>query len=181
MKYILLFCILFSSAWIAGCSSPTIPAVAEQPFFPVNEMVKWNYSTGNNGTVNCVWNADNNLTTIDATTYYTVVESYLSAPQHTDTVFYKQVGDVLYRRIRGSRDYVIADFSLQLNAVAWWDTSARVTVKDDNTITFATTFGADYGYSISFKRGVGIVSQIDNGFVYNQLTLVNYAKRAVAK
>ena len=44
--------------------------------------------------------------------------------------------------------------------------------KTDSIITFETTFREDYGYSITFKRGAGIIRLIRNGFVYSRQILV---------
>jgi hypothetical protein len=37
---------------------------------------------------------------------------------------------------------------------------------------FETPFFADYGYSITFKKDIGITKTIDNGIIYNYRTLI---------
>lgn len=64
------------------------------------------------------------------------------------------------------------DFSLNLYDTAYWRNDLRVIQKTENIIIFQTPFGADYGYSITFKKGIGITNSILNGFAYYRRTLI---------
>ena len=53
-----------------------------------------------------------------------------------------------------------------LNDTAYWENDMTVVQKTKDIMRFEIPFGADYGYSITFKRGIGITNKIQNGFIY---------------
>jgi hypothetical protein len=67
---------------------------------------------------------------------------------------------------------VFADFSLNLNEHAYWLQDLKVTVKNNELMTFETPWGMDYGYSLTFRKGVGMIFSAANGIVYYRTKMI---------
>ena len=91
-----------------------------------------------------------------------------------DTIYYRLVNSVLYSKLPRHEERIIADFSLNENEYAYWDTigDLKVTEKTDTIIKFERPFHIDYGSSVTYKKGIGIIQTRENGFIYYQRNLV---------
>jgi len=156
---------------IAGCESPMDTTPADE-YFPLKVGNKWYYNSIYPDTtyINVIWEV-NGKEEINGKQYFKIVEQNLQI-NHIDTLFYRFDEDTLFCKRINYDERIVADFSLNLNDTAYWQNDLRVVQKTENIIKFETPFGADYGYSISFKKGIGITNTIQNGFVYNRLTLI---------
>ena len=148
----LLFAILF------GCSSPNKPLEKVESFFPLTTGNKWYYnsSTGDTSSIDDVWEITAQKE-IDNKKYYEIIEHHIKNNLN-DTVYYRLNGDTLFSKRIDYQEHIVADFSLNLNETAYWQNDLKVVQKTENIMTFETPYEIDYGYTITFQRGVGIVS-----------------------
>ncbi len=167
-------CLLISLSFLFlfGCESPNEPSLNPGEYLPLKIGNKWYYSTAYPDTtsINIICEV-NGQEDINNKTYFKIVEQNL---QHNflDTLFYRFSGDTLFSIRKNYKEQIIADFSLSLNDTAYWQHDLIVVQKTKDIIKFETLFGADYGNSITFKRGIGIINSVQNGFVYYRRTLI---------
>lgn len=154
-----------------NCGSPTEPTSNPGEYFPLKIGNKWYYNSEYPDTtsINIIWEVIGQEE-ITWKHYYAIVEQNLQT-NRLDTLFFRFNGDTLFRR-GTNREQIIADFSLNVNDTAYWQNDLRVVQKTQDIMIFETPFGADYGYSISFQKGIGIINLVQNGFLYYRRTLV---------
>ncbi|MHB1688114.1 MAG: hypothetical protein ACYCVH_12180 [Ignavibacteriaceae bacterium] len=159
-------------ALLLGCESPNEPVRNVEEFFPLKVGNKWYYNSTNSDTtsIDDIWEITGQKE-IDNKKYYEIIKHYLKY-NLKDTLYYRLNGDTLFSKGINYNEQIVADFSLNINEIAYWKDDLKVVQKTENIITFETPFGADYGYSITFKRGIGIASAIENGFVYYRIKLI---------
>ncbi|HEX2866099.1 MAG TPA: hypothetical protein VHO03_03605 [Ignavibacteriales bacterium] len=162
--------ILFSLSFIAGCKSPNEPPSRPQTFYPLAVGNKWYYNsiTFNYGAVNLDTTTVNlveevtGVKVIDKKNYFEVTSTDLTSGTK-DTTYYRMSCDTLFEIIAKYPENIHADFSLNLNEQAYWDQDVKVTLKNDEYMTFET-FVYDDSYSMTFKRGVGMINSIHYGY-----------------
>ncbi|GAB6283482.1 MAG: hypothetical protein STSR0008_22550 [Ignavibacterium sp.] len=157
---------------IIGCESSTEYSSNPEEYLPLKVGNKWYYNSYSSDTteINLISEV-NGREEIELKSYYRIIERNLQF-NFTDTIFFRFSGDTLFSRNKVSREKIIADFSLNLNDTAYWQNDMTVVQKTKDIMRFEIPFRADYGYSISFKRGVGITNTIQNGFVYYSRILI---------
>ena len=156
---------------LLGCKSPVESVYNTLDYFPLQIGNKWYYNTipSHPDSIDLVWTVTG-LKLINGNLYYSIVENS-SSFAYIDTVYYRFQGTSLLNQRFDTEQY-LADFSLNLNQYAPWRDDLKVIQKSDDIMKFETPFGADYGYSITFKKGIGITHTIDNGIIYNYKTLI---------
>jgi hypothetical protein len=171
MKKIYLL-ILLSFLLLLGCKSPNEPSLNPEEYFPLQIGNKWYYNTvyPDTTSVNIICEV-NGQEEINHKQYYRIVEQNLQY-NFIDTLFYRVNGDTLFSRRINYDEQIIADFSLRLDDTAYWQNDLKVVQKTKDIIKFETPFGADYGDSITFQRGIGITNSVQNGLVYYRRTLI---------
>jgi hypothetical protein len=159
-------------ALLLSCESPIEPISSVKEFFPLKVGNKWYYNSTNSDTtsIDDVWEITGQKT-LNNKEYYEMVTNHLEN-NFKDTLYYRINGDTLFSKRAKFNEQIIADFSLKINETAYWQNDLNVTYKTENTMTFETPFRADYGYSVTFKKGMGISILIQNGFVYYKLKLI---------
>lgn len=164
--------LLFFLSLITGCKSPNEPASMSGEFFPLAVGNKWYYNTNHPDTtsVNLIQEITGQKV-ISKKNYYEMASLNLLSGVR-DTFYYRLNGDTLFVRNAKDGEHILADFSLNLNDAAYWQQDLKVTAKTDEFITFQTPWGPDYGYSVTFKRGVGIINSAENGLVYYRTKLI---------
>ncbi len=159
---------------ITGCDSSIGPSSTLDEYFPLRVGNKWYYNSNYKDTnsINIIWEVGS-LIEINGHQYYEIrQENFNNQNVYSDTSYYRLSGDTLFYYHNNLQEQILADFSLHLGDTTYWQNDLRVTEKTNRSIKFETPFSADYGYSITFKRGIGITSIIQNGFIFNQLTLI---------
>ncbi len=169
-KLIRLIPLLF--ALLLSCESPVEPTGSAKEFFPLKVGNKWYYNLTYSDTTSIdeIWEITGRKT-LDNKEYYQMVTNRLKN-NFKDTLYYRTNGDTLFSKRPEFNEQIIADFSLKINETTYWQDDLKVTKKTGDTMTFETPFRADYGYSITFKKGIGISIQIQNGFIYYKLKLI---------
>jgi len=158
---------------ITGCNSSTGPSSEAYQYLPLNTGNRWYYNSNgisDTNSINVTWEVSGQ-TEINGKQYYELTQQNLTT-NYTDTLFYRFNGDILFCLRVNYPEQIIADFSLDLNDTTYWQNDLKVVEKTGDIIKYETPFSTDYGYSITFKKGIGITSMIRNGFVYNKLTLI---------
>ena len=156
---------------LLGCSSPNEPSSDPEEFFPLKAGNKWYYNTSYTDTdsIDLISEVTGGEV-IGSKLYFRIVEQNLQFG-FIDTVFYRFGGDTLFGKTKNYSEQIIADFSLNLNDAAYWQSDMRVVQKTQDIMKFEVPFAADYGSSITFQRGLGIIETEQNGFVYYRRTL----------
>jgi hypothetical protein len=165
----------FAVIAVPACDSVSDPDFEAKDFFPLIVGNKWTYHTYSNVDISnyTSYHEIKGIKEINGKLYYTLTVN-IPERQEEDSLYYRCSGDTLFCINEYTmNEEVIADFSQQLNDTCWWDKHLVVTEKTKDTFTASSEFLADYGYSISFKRGTGIISTVSNGFVYYKTTLVS--------
>lgn len=164
--------ILLLYTLLLSCESPNGPISNSEEFFPLSIGNKWYYNTNNpdSTTIDDIWEITGQKV-LNNKEYYEMA-IFHSKNNLKDTLYYRLNGDTLFSRRKNYNELIVADFSLTLNEPAYWQNDLKVTHRTENTITFETPFRADYGYIITFKKGVGITVQIQNGIDYQKLKLI---------
>lgn len=157
---------------LIGCESPTELSSNPEEYIPLKIGNKWYYNSvyPDTTSINIIWEV-NGQEEINHKLYYRIVEQNIHF-NFIDTIFYRFSGDTLFCRGKDYDEQIVADFSLNLYDTAYWQNDLRVVQKTNEIMKFETPFGADYGYSISFLKGIGITNSVQNGFVYNRRTLI---------
>ena len=172
-KYLLsLLFILTIIELISGCSqNPTEPEFVNS-FFPLEVGNKWYYNSSypETSTITDVWAIIDNKNIVNKN-YFMVIEQNLNA-NNKDTIYYRINGDTLFSKTKNYDEQIEADFHLNLNETAYWRNDLKVVEKTEDRITFETPFGGDYGYRVTFKKGIGISNLVSNGWVYRSLKLI---------
>lgn len=160
--------------FIWGCSHSTAPTADDYGYFPIEQVSKWFFSTTDGGEriLNTFTQENTGTVQIDGKTYFRVLHTNTLPDTSSQIIYFRKDGNVLYEKNGTANEYIIADFSLDLNSKAYWDTSLTVVQKNDSLITFSTRFGVDYGHSTTYKKNTGLISRVDNGIVYWHTTLV---------
>ena len=171
MKKIYLI-ISLSFLFILGCDSPTEYSLNSEDYLPLKVGNKWYYNSdySDTTTINLISEV-NGKEDIDNKSYYRILEQNLQS-NFIDTIFFRFSGDTLFSRNKSYSEQIMADFSLNLNDTAYWQNNMTVVQKTKDIMKYEIPFGADYGYSITFKRGVGITNTIQNGFIYHRRILI---------
>ncbi len=161
-----------SFLFIIGCDSSTECSSNPEEYLPLKVGNKWyyNYDYSDTTTINLISEV-NGKEEIEYKSYYRIVEQNLQS-NFVDTIFFRFSGDTLFCRKKAYHEQIMADFSLNLNDTAYWQNEMTVVQKTKDIMKFEIPFGADYGYSITFKRGVGITNTIQNGFIYHRRILI---------
>ena len=169
-KIYLIFSLSFLFA--IGCDSPTEYSINPEDYLPLKVGNKWYYNLDYSDTtsINLISEV-NGKEKIGLKTYYRILEQNLLT-NFIDTVFFRFSGDTLFSRRKVYPEQIIADFSLNLNDTAYWQNDMTVVQKTKDIMKFEIPFGADYGYSITFKKGIGIINTIQNGFVFHRRILI---------
>ena len=164
--------ISLSFLFLLGCESPDEPSLSPEEYLPLKIGNKWYYNTAYPDTtsINIICEVKGQEE-INNKIYYKIVEQNLQN-NFMDTLFYRFSGDTLFSRRINYKEQIIADFSLGLNDTAYWQNDLIVVQKTKYIIKYETPFGADYGTSITFQRGIGIINSVQNGFVYYRRTLI---------
>jgi hypothetical protein len=162
------FALLMSFA----CESPNEPFRANEEYLPLKMGNKWYYNSNyqDSSSIDIIWELTQQKE-LNKNTYSEVIKYYLKS-NHRDTLYYRLSRDTLFFRSTDDNDQIVADFSLSLNETAYWQNDLKVVQKTKDLITFETPFGADYGYSITFKKGIGMTNLIQNGIVYQRIKLI---------
>jgi hypothetical protein len=158
-----------------GCSHSTAPTAPDYGYFPIELVSKWHFATTDNVNrliATFVWENAGQVQ-LNNKTYFKILRYNSTPDSSTQTFYFRKDGNILYERTDTLGEHIVVDFSLGLNSKAYWDTSFTVVQKDDSMITFSTQFGADYGNSVTYKKNVGMVSEVSNGFILWQTKLVN--------
>lgn len=147
------------------------PSLSSEEFFPLQVGNKWYYNSSfpDSNSVDFVWEVvgEENF---DGKQYFAITELNLKF-NFISTLYYRFNGATLF--VRGTNfEKILADFSLNLNDTAYWQNELVVVEKTKDIMKFETPQGADYGFSFSFKRGIGIINSIQNGFTYDRKTLL---------
>lgn len=163
-------CFFFSLSFLMGCKSPNEPAPKPQGFFPLAMGNKWYYNSNT-----FIYGANNLDTTsvnlvqeitgqkvIDKKNYFEVTSTDLTSGTK-ETSYYRLSGDTLFHITAKYPENILADFSLNLNDQAYWDQSLKVIQKNDEYMAFAIR-DFDYSFSMTFKRGVGMINSASYGF-----------------
>jgi len=164
-RYLYFFILSFI---LFNCDSPIESHSYLTEFFPLKVGNKWYYKSNIsqdtsyfNETIEVVAQKK-----INDNTYFETVRNIISS-NIKDTLYYRLNEDVLYAMKPPQEESIIADFSLKLNEIAYWDSTGklRVSERTDSTIVFSTPFGGDYGLSITYKKGIGITYEYINGYI----------------
>ncbi|MCU7493050.1 MAG: hypothetical protein HF310_16230 [Ignavibacteria bacterium] len=163
--------ILFSLSFIMGCKSPNEP-VNPAGYIPLAVGNKWYYNDDSHDTtsINFVQEITGQKV-IDNKNYYEVISTDLTSGDK-GTFYYRLNKDTLFVRDTTNGERVFADFSLKVNEPAYWAQDLKVTLKSDQFMIFATPWGMDYGFSMTFKRGIGMINSAANGLVYYRTKLI---------
>jgi len=156
----------------SGCQMPVESVNKAAEFFPLKVGNKWYYNSDNADptTFNEIWEVTGKKI-LDDKEYFEVIKTFIPR-NHKDTVYYRFEGAALFRKYSAYKEEILADFSLEIDQQAYWRKDLKVTTKNEDLVTFKTPFYADYGFSITFKRNTGILSLIQNGFIYYSLKLI---------
>jgi hypothetical protein len=156
---------------IYSCKSSNEPSSNSEGYFPLKVGNKWYYNSvyPDTNSISIIWEVTGQEE-INYRLYYRIIEQNTQI-NLIDTLFYRVNGDTLFRGGKNN-EQIIADFSLSLNDTAYWQNDLRVVEKNKDIIRLETPFGADYGYSITFQKGIGITNSVQNGFVYYRMTLI---------
>ena len=157
---------------LIGCESPNEPSSIPGEYFPLKIGNKWYYNSGypDTNSINIIWEV-NGTEVKGHKMYYRIIEQNMQF-NFIDTIFYRFSGDTLFNRRKDNDEQIIADFSIGLNDTAYWQNDLKVVQKTEDMIKYETPFLADYGYSITFKKGIGITETINNGIIYLRKRLV---------
>ena len=171
-KIYLIIVFAFWGILIIGCDSPTEYSLNPKEYFPLQVGNKWYYNSdySDTTTINLISEV-NGKEDIDFKEYFRIIEQNLQS-NFIDTIFFRFGGDTLFSRKKYYPERIMADFSLNLNDTAYWENDMTVVQKTKDIMRFEIPFGADYGYSITFKRGIGITNKIQNGFIYHRRILI---------
>ena len=171
MKKIYLI-ISLSFIFIIGCDSPTEYSLNPEDYLPLKVGNKWYYNSdySDTTTINLISEVDGKED-IDNKSYFRILEQNLQS-NYIDTIFLRFGEDTLFSIKKNYPEQIIADFSLNHNDTAYWQNDMTVVQKTKDIIKYGIPFGADYGYSITFKRGVEITNSIQNGFIYHRSMLI---------
>jgi len=155
-----------------GCKSSTETVPDASSYFPLKVGTIWYYNTNINDTtsINTTWKVSR-VIPFEGKNYFEIIEHNILA-NYFDTLYYRLEGDKLYLKNIGDEERIVADFNLQLHDTTSWQSDLKVIEKTSQIMTFATPFAPDYGYSITFKKGVGITLEMENGFVVNYKKLL---------
>ena len=157
-----------------SCKTSYEPLSIDYNFFPLKIGNKWYYNTSGLDTdpVLNIYEVKARKE-INGTWYYLITNTSV---QHNlkDSVYYRLDNAVLSSISAGHEEVIIADFSLNKNDYAYWDLigDLKVTEKTESIITFERPFQVDYGSSVTYKKGIGIIRKIMNGYFYSQSKLV---------
>lgn len=169
----LIFTCLFLTLFFFGCDSTTENSPNPGSYLPLKDGNKWYYNSHSRfpdtTSVDFVWEVKGQAE-IGGRNFFRIIEHNLLT-DNFDTLFYRLNGDTLFNW-DVNKEQIMSDFSLNLNDTAYWRNDLTVVQKTKDIIQFETPFGADYGSSISFQRGIGITNSIENGFVYYRNTLI---------
>jgi len=166
------FVISSSLLLLLGCSSPNEPLSKSEEYFPLEIGNKWYYNSNYSDTTSI------NLISeiigkeeINSKLYYKIIEQNVQSG-FLDTIFFRLSGDTLFNMRKDYNEQIIADFSLNLYDTTYWQDDMTVVQKNKDIIEFQIPFAADYGYSIAFKKGIGITNIVVNGFIYHRRILI---------
>ncbi|MCU7502522.1 MAG: hypothetical protein HF314_05580 [Ignavibacteria bacterium] len=167
-------CILLFLSFLTGCKSPNEPAPASSEYFPLAVGNKWYYSTDGVSRTSDSFTLIDEITgtkTIDNKMYYEVISTDFVS-YTISTFYYRFEGNkLLLRNEKGEK--IVADFSLNLNDKAYWEENLWVTEKNDDIITFGSTPSMkDWGYAVTYKKGIGMIYSYSNNFGYKSKELV---------
>lgn len=159
---------------LISCQTSYEPLSINKNFFPLKIGNKWYYNTSGLDTDPIL-----NIHEVTARKkisdefYYLITDTHLQN-NFKDTVYYRLENSVLFSKLPQHEERIIADFSLNENAYAYWDSlgDLKVTKKTDSIIKFERPFHEDYGSSVTYKKGIGMIQTIENGIVYYQSNLV---------
>jgi hypothetical protein len=159
---------------VFGCKSPVESSSNPPGYFPLQIGNKWYYNTFSqySDSIDLIWQVVGQKV-INGKQYFAIKESSASTFIN-DTIYFRFDGNILLSKINNNPEQYVADFSLNLNDSASWRYDLKVVQKSDDIIKFETPFGPDYGYSITFKKGVGITNTIQNGIIYNYKKLIKW-------
>ncbi|MCK6613543.1 MAG: hypothetical protein L6Q47_04850 [Ignavibacteriaceae bacterium] len=164
---------LFLVVLFIGCDSTTEKSSIPGAYLPLKVGNKWYYNSHSRfpdtTSIDLVWEVKGQVE-INGIYYFSIIEHNLRN-DYLDTLFYRLNGDTLFTW-NVNNGQIIADFSLNLNDTAYWRNDLKVVQKTKDIMQFETPFGADYGYSISFQKGVGITNIIEGGVVYHRKKLL---------
>lgn len=165
--------ILITVFMISCGDSPTEPSSGSEDYFPLKVGNKWYYNSdfSDSTSIDITWEVTGEEK-IDHKTYSIIIEQNIQH-NYTDTLYFRLNGATLFSKRINYDDYIVADFSLNLNDTAYWINDLTVVQKTNEIIEFATPFMADYGHSTTYKKGIGITQSVDNGLVYYRRTLIN--------
>lgn len=156
---------------LIGCDSSTEPSLSSEEFFPLQVGNKWFYNSSypDSNSADFVWEVvrEENF---DGKQYFAITEHNLKN-NFISVLYYRFNGDTLFVRWTNF-ETILADFSLNINDTAYWQNGLAVVQKTKDIMKFETPHGADYGFALSFKRGIGITSLIQNGIVFHRKTLL---------
>lgn len=159
---------------LISCETSYEPLSIDESFFPLKIGNKWYYNTSGLNT-DPILNIHEvkALKEINNKSYYLVTNTHLKY-NLKDTVYYRLDKSVLFSKLPKYEERIMADFSLKENEYAYWDPigDLKVTEKTDSIIKFERPFHADYGSSVTYKKGIGIIQTIENGFIYYRSNLV---------
>lgn len=160
---------------IIGCDSTNEPILNSQDYFPLKIGNKWYYNITfpirrDTTSINLIYEVKGKEE-IDNKSYFKIIETYLQS-NFVDTIFYRFGGDTLFLKRIDNSEQIIADFSLSLNDTAYWQDDLKVVAKTNDLITFEVPIRPDYGYSITFQRGIGITNEEESGIAYYNKKLI---------
>ena len=169
-----LYLIALLLSLIFGCKSPVESSSNLPDYFPLQIGNKWYYNTVSQypDSIDLIWEVVGQKE-INGKQYFAIKESSTST-FFNDTIFFRMDGDILLAKATDYPEQYVADFSLRLNDSASWRNDLKVVQKSDGIMKFETPFGPDYGYSITFKNGIGITNEIQNGIILNRKTLIKW-------
>ena len=157
-----------------NCESPTEYAADFQEFFPLKVGNKWYYRTNSTDTSN--FNETIEIIgqkKLNDNIYFETVVNMIDR-NFIDTFYYRFAGNALVTQSPPQNERILADFSLKLNQYAYWDSVGDLSVseKTDSIITFSRPFHIEYGSSITYKKGIGLIKSFTNGFIVHLRILV---------
>jgi hypothetical protein len=157
---------------IFGCKSPVESSSIPTNYFPLQIGNKWYYNAFSQypDSIDLIWEVVGQKE-INGKQYFAIKESS-SSIFFTDTIYFRFNRNTLLSKINNNPEQYVADFSLNLNDSASWRNDLKVVQKSGSIMKFETPFGPDYGYSITFKNGIGITNEIQNGIILNHKTLI---------
>lgn len=159
---------------LISCKTSYEPLLIDKSFFPLEIGNKWYYNISGLDT-DPILNIKEviALKEINDKSYFLVTNTHLKY-NFKDTVYYRLDNSVLFSKLPQYDERIMADFSLNENEYAYWDSKGdlKVIKKTASIMIFARPFSADYGSAVTYKRGTGIIQIVQNGIIYYQINLV---------